>query len=55
MKRYTILSSRSECDLEKNVEKYLAQGWQLAGGLSVAVVPAGILGPDPKFYQAMVK
>lgn len=54
MKNYKIVSNEYEYDFRKEVERNLANGWQLAGGVSVAVVPAGIMGPDVVFYQAMV-
>lgn len=49
--RYYIVESPSSTDLARRVNKLLAEGWELQGGVSVVSVTQY----RETFYQAMVR
>lgn len=52
---YRIVENRFAYDLAQSVERYIKQGWEPLGGVAVAVVPEGIMGPIVMYYQAVVR
>lgn len=61
MTQYKILSQPIEnaSDLESEVEKYLREGWQLAGGLATRAytmtIRPGVFSHECKLFQAVWK
>lgn len=48
--RYKIVSGSNSLDMARTVNKYLSEGWGLAGGLQVSQGKWGL-----KFHQAMTR
>lgn len=48
---YKILKGKDAETLEREVEKYIGDGWQLSGGIIATVEPPTAI--SPTFYQAV--
>lgn len=55
IKAYRVVERKTATDLAEEVSKLIKYDWQPLGGVSITMRPAGILGPEPYFAQAMVK
>jgi len=62
MKKYTVITDRNYILFIQQVEKFLAQGWKLAGGVSVTYIHADAQGnlndagtPMYAYWQAATK
>lgn len=51
MESYAILQSTDKHKLETEVIKYMCEGWQVSGGISVTMIHVG----DFVYCQAMVR